>query len=191
MTKVSIREYYRQRRRLISPTEKINSSQALAQFFIDNFDYHKKNIAVYLANDNELDVQFLVEILWKKESHVFLPVINLTTQHLQFAAYSSSTMMKENQYGISEPESHLFIPPENLDIVLMPLVAFDKTGTRLGMGKGYYDKSFAFCREAQAKPVLIGVAYSCQYCDKLPVDDWDVPLASILTEKKLIMLNEK
>ncbi|MES2204590.1 MAG: 5-formyltetrahydrofolate cyclo-ligase [Pseudomonadota bacterium] len=149
------------------------------------------NIAVYLAHDGEIDLQYLIEKLWQTECAVFLPVVHADTQQLCFVRYRASTTMKKNQYGIQEPENMTeFILPEALDIVLMPLVAFDHNGARLGMGKGYYDKSFAFCRYPHIKPMLVGVAYQCQYCEMLPVDEWDVPLDGIMTEKKLILLNE-
>lgn len=190
ISKTSLRLYYRELRRLIPSTEKIISSQALRKIFIQHFDVSQKNIAVYLAQDGELDLKYLIEKLWENKANIYLPVIDCVTQQLQFAHYSSATIMKKNQYKIDEPaDIRSFIAPEKLDIVLMPLVAFDKNGTRLGMGKGFYDKAFEFCRASQHKPKLIGVAYSCQYCDKLPVEIWDVPLDGILTEKELLLFD--
>ena len=188
--KISFRQYYRHLRRQISVEQQTLASQSVAQFFFENFLEHKKNIAVYLARDGEINLQCLIEKLWKAECSVFLPVINLESQQLCFAYYFESSMMKKNHYDIDEPENVTeFIPPEELDIVLMPLVAFDDHGTRLGMGKGYYDKSFSFCRYSHAKPLLVGVAHQCQYCEALPIDEWDVPLDGVITEKKLILFN--
>jgi len=194
MTKDLIRQNYRKLRRSISSAEKTISSYAITKIIINNnnnLNFYQKKIAVYLASDGELDLRLLIEALWKNQGNVFLPVINATTQALEFSPYFPETLIKINQYGIHEPESDFFVSPEGLDVVFMPLVAFDKTGARLGMGKGYYDKSFAFCAESQIKPILIGVAYSCQCCDKLPIDHWDIPLDGILTEKEFVMFNRK
>lgn len=101
--------------------------------------------------------------------------------------------MKPNQYGISEPDipiSHQLKPIE-LDIVLMPLVAFDLNGNRLGMGGGFYDRSFSFLmrRKSNKKPRLIGVAYDFQEIETLDSDSWDVPLDAVVTESRLIKIS--
>ena len=189
--KNSIRNHYRHIRRQIPIEQKLSSAQSIAQLFLKNILPYQKNIAVYLARDGEIDLQFLIEQLWKTECSVFLPVIHADAQQLCFVRYRSSAIMKKNQYNIDEPENIAeFILPEALDIVLMPLVAFDYNGVRLGMGKGYYDKSFSFCRYPHMKPLLVGVAHQCQYCETLPTEEWDVPLDGIVTEKKLILFNE-
>lgn len=189
--KKSLREHYRQLRRQISFEQQIIAARALPAIFVKNHFYQKKNIAVYLANDGEIDLQFLIEALWQTDHLIFLPVLHPHTRELSFVRYCQSTIMKKNQYGILEPENATeSISTEKLDVVLMPLVAFDYKGTRLGMGKGYYDKSFAFCRSSSVKPMLLGVAYECQYCETLPANAWDVPLEGIMTEKKFILLGE-
>jgi len=69
----------------------------------------------------------------------------------------------------------------------MPLVAFDLTGNRLGRGGGYYDRTFAFMREKHRNhPYLLGLAYHWQQIDALPREDWDIPLAGIVTEKAIL-----
>ena len=73
-----------------------------------------------------------------------------------------------------------------LDVVIAPLVAFDESLNRLGMGGGYYDRTFAFRKRARVlrRPVLIGVAYSFQRVDRLQPENWDVPLDVVITEKE-------
>lgn len=191
--KALLRQYYRQLRRSISSGDRIIAEQACAKIIMSDsrFNFYQKNIAVYLSNDGEMELQFLIKTLWQNQNKLFLPVINATTNNLQFGLYSPTTVLKKNQYGINEPENDFLISPEALDIVFMPLVAFDKTGARLGMGKGYYDKTFTFCFQARTKPALIGVAYSCQYCDRLPIESWDVPLDGILTEKEFLFFKRE
>lgn len=190
-TKISLRHHYRHLRRQISFEQQAMTSQSIAELFFKKFLLYKKNVAVYLAQEGEVNLQCLIEKLWKTKNSVFLPVVDFDTQSLSFAKYFESSMMKKNHYGIDEPENiSTTIFPEALDVVLMPLVAFDDNGVRLGLGKGYYDKSFSFCRYPHDKPVLVGVAHQCQHCETLPTDEWDVPLDGVMTEKKLILFNE-
>jgi len=210
--KKSLRQHYRHLRRELSLEHKTFSSQVVSHIFFNHFvwiprsrsrddepvikkndeRFIKKNIAVYLAFDGEIDLHYLIEALWQTDHLIFLPALHPHTHELSFVRYCPSTIMKKNQYGILEPENATeCISPEDLDVVLMPLVAFDYKGTRLGMGKGYYDKSFAFCRSSPVKPMLVGVAYECQYCETLPANAWDVPLDGIMTEKKFILLGER
>lgn len=87
-----------------------------------------------------------------------------------------------NAFKIPEPVHQEAFSIQTLDILFTPLVAFDSTGMRLGRGKGYYDK--ALMHEKPQK--IIGIAYACQYYpDKLPHDDWDIPLDGVITEEAI------
>lgn len=186
-TKKSLRQYYRALRHQGTVNQKNSAAQSLSEIFLKNIAYAKKKIAVYVAWDSEIDLHVLIEQLWKADCQVFLPIIDVEKTSLNFIRYTPDTSMKKNQYGIDEPENRdNFISAKELDIVLMPVVAFDHKGIRLGMGKGYYDRSFSFCRTAVSKPLLIGAAYRCQQAESLPFDEWDITLDAIITENKLI-----
>src|SRR5687767_13746260 len=91
--------------------------------------------------------------------------------------------MRRNRFGIPEPTGRR-CAPQQLDLVLLPLVAFDRRGARLGMGGGFYDRTFAFLRVAgRRKPRLVGLAHHFQEVAQLPREPWDVPLAAIVTER--------
>lgn len=126
----------------------------------------------------------MITAIWQSGKKCYLPVLSSSTEKLlQFAEYTPNTQLAPNRYDILEPQAAKTIAPEQLDLVIMPLVAFDDWGNRLGMGGGYYDKTFAFLREEKNKmPVLIGLAYAMQEVSTLPADEWDVPLRGILTE---------
>ena len=106
-----------------------------------------------------------------------------------FAPYASEDTLKANRYGIPEPNCHAneWIEPHQLDLVLMPLVGFDSEGNRLGMGGGYYDRSFAFLTQPGSiqKPHLLGIAHELQRVDTLPHEAWDVPMNAVVTEQGL------
>jgi 5-formyltetrahydrofolate cyclo-ligase len=92
-----------------------------------------------------------------------------------------------NRYGIPEPASVAdgWLRGRDLDVVLAPLVAFDDTGHRLGMGGGFYDRSFGIIgrRAAWRRPFFVGLAYEFQHVDALAARRWDVPLHAVVTER--------
>jgi 5-formyltetrahydrofolate cyclo-ligase len=120
----------------------------------------------------------------------YLPVLDEKASAMTFARYQHDTPLKLNRYGINEPMAHDVIDPQKLDLVLLPLLGFDKAGHRLGMGGGFYDKTFAFlAKEARpVKPLLLGVAYAVQECDDIPTDSWDVLLDGVVIEHGVRML---
>ncbi len=114
----------------------------------------------------------------------FLPVLH--KHKLWFMPYTKHTPLATNYYGIPEPDisPHKRCPARALDLVLMPLVAFDESGNRLGMGGGFYDQTFSHKSRSQCstKPHLIGVAYELQCVAELPANWWDIGLDGIVTE---------
>ena len=142
-------------------------------------------IAGYWACNGELDPAPLLERAWALGKAVYLPV--LAGAALQFAPYRPNAPLRRNRFHITEPDLSPaeWLPPSALDLVLTPLVAFDATGTRLGMGGGFYDRSFAFRRDpacAERRPRLVGIAYEFQRVDTLIRQPWDVPLDAAATE---------
>jgi 5-formyltetrahydrofolate cyclo-ligase len=137
-----------------------------------------QKIGIYLAAKGELDLTPSIKWLWQQGHHLYAPVIQ--TEALVFCEYQQDSAMKLNQFGIPEPDTQTRLPPADLDYVLVPLVAFDKQGHRIGMGKGYYDRTFAF-RRMKEKPLLIGCGYGFQEADKIAVQAHDVSMDVILT----------
>jgi len=146
---------------------------------------------LYLANDGELPLFSVAEDIWKRKRRCLLPVIfGYRQRKLHFSDYHTDSSFKNNQYGIAEPifPRQKQLKPLSMDLVLMPLVAFDGAGNRLGMGGGYYDRSFAFLKHRRSwrRPFLVGVAYDFQQVDSLTFDRWDIPLNAIVTPTQLI-----
>src|SRR5690606_6424039 len=127
-----------------------------------------RHIALYLPNDGEIDPHLIAERAWRMGKRCYLPVLHpLRAGQLVFVRYHPDTRLYPNRFGIPEPDirHHPWLPAQYLDLVLMPLVAFDRLGGRLGMGGGFYDRSFAFKQQAWSsgrKPHLVGLAHSCQ-----------------------------
>jgi 5-formyltetrahydrofolate cyclo-ligase len=100
---------------------------------------------------------------------------------MEFYPWNVDSQLKQNRYGISEPQKTISIPLAGFDMLLMPLVAYDRNGNRLGMGSGYYDRHLEPLRDAQ-QPLRVGIAYSLQEVAQLTKNDWDIPLHAVVTE---------
>jgi len=147
-----------------------------------------QHIACYLPNDAEVDLTSLMDCAWTMGKTVYLPVISTThPDRLHFLPYAPGDTLVANGFGIPEPvsRSRQITALTRLDLVLAPLVGFDAWGNRLGMGGGFYDRTFAFLRRRQCwrKPHLWGVAFDVQQSlTELPHQHWDVPLEGVVTE---------
>ncbi len=142
-----------------------------------------QHIALYMPVGGELDVlPLLNRLLWLKR-HCYLPNLpkSLQRRKMCFSRVGSRGSWQLNRFGISEFHSLKKFPLRRLDAVILPLVAFDPAGGRLGMGGGFYDTTFSFLRlrGKWRQPKLIGAAYRFQQVDCLPLEPWDVPLDDV------------
>jgi len=147
-------------------------------------------IAVYLSEDGELDLDPLIVCARRYGKRIFLPVLRARPDRaLWFCEHRSGESLRENRFGIAEPDLRRRPPvrPWGLDLILMPLVGFDATGNRLGMGGGFYDRTLAYLnrRAHWRRPVLLGVAHECQRLERLDQHPWDIPLNGVITEEGL------
>ena len=141
-----------------------------------------KNVALYSAVKKEIDLRQLLLINEPNKKCFYLPKIALNNT-LAFVPVDKSTKFISNKYAILEPDVDMSskVNLSDLDIVFVPLVAFDAKKHRIGMGGGYYDRALANNQGA----LLIGVAYSSQQQDFIANDAWDVALDMIITEDKI------
>ncbi|UTF59236.1 5-formyltetrahydrofolate cyclo-ligase [Gilvimarinus sp. DA14] len=188
-----LRRQLRQRRRSLPPSAQRRAGQALIQQ-LQNHPWltNTKKVALYWPADGELDPRPLAKRLWRAGVKCYLPVLHpWQKRQLWFTPFTPATRFRRNRFGIAEPIAHQSAPlsARHLDLVLTPLVGFDRTGGRLGMGGGFYDTTFAFKRRTpgHSKPKLIGLAHSCQEVEKLPLEPWDIPLDAVVTEREVIV----
>lgn len=188
MTPAQLRNHMRQQRRALPAHVREQYSRQLATRFAKTRLFrNSRHIACYMAADGEADLAPLMQRAWQMGKTVYLPVLNGPhKQSLFFAPYQEGDVMDLNRYRIPEPAvpARERVMARELDLVLTPLVAFDGLGNRMGMGAGYYDRTFAYLQHRQywLRPRLMGVAYSFQQVDRLPAQPWDVPLFGIITE---------
>ena len=181
------RQTLRQARNNLSHSTQQEASQALIEqyaTFIKQLDLTPSRVALYISNDGEISPQLLCHQLWSQGISTYLPILD--KQALRFNLYNQDSQWQDNRFGIPEPVNGQVLAGQELDIVFMPLVGFDRQGGRLGMGGGFYDRTFEGKNPTQT-PLLIGLAHDCQEVDKLPIESWDIPLNGILTPTKIIL----
>jgi 5-formyltetrahydrofolate cyclo-ligase len=188
MDRKSIRKSMRQLRNKLSQTEQRLAAEQLRRTIQRHLLFRRHaRVALYLPNDGEIDPRPLIKTLRKRRIRCYLPVLHpIRKKHLWFFRFSEDTKMQTNRFGIKEPCIRYGekIPPWTLSAAFFPLVAFDRKGGRLGMGGGFYDRTFAKKASRLYNNVkLIGLAHHFQEVDELPIEPWDVPLSAIATDK--------
>lgn len=198
MDRQQIRQQIRQQRRELTDDERQLASHRLCdQIARSSLFKISKRIAFYIPSDGEMDLLPLLDYAWQCKKKCFLPVLGPNkTRRLWFLPVTPDTLLVSNRYGIPEPEhprKQRCFKPISLDLILMPLVAFDMQGNRLGMGGGFYDRtlSFLLSRKIWNKPYLMGTAYAFQEIPGLEQQKWDVPLHSIATDNGIFELSAK
>ncbi|POT56674.1 5-formyltetrahydrofolate cyclo-ligase [Citrobacter amalonaticus] len=182
-----IRQMIRQRRRALTPRQQINFGQQAANRMLAYPPVMMAHtVAVFLSFDGELDTQPLIEQLWRAGKRVYLPVLHpFSPGNLLFLHYHPRSELVVNRLKIQEPKLDVrdVLPLSQLDVLITPLVAFDGTGQRLGMGGGFYDRTLQNWQQHRIQPV--GYAHDCQLVEKLPVEEWDIPLPAVVTPSKI------
>lgn len=184
---LQLRRSLRRRRRQITHFQQRKAARWIKHRVADLSEWQgARRVALYLASDGEIDPSLLMRLAWHQHKQVFLPVLHpFKAGRMLFMPVSSSTTFRRNRWGIREPRLKLSacIPATMLDLVLLPLVAFDREGRRMGMGKGFYDRAFALRQSGRKKPVLIGLGHSCQEVASGEIIEaaWDVRLDKLVT----------
>lgn len=178
-----IRKEIRQKRRALTAEQQAHfAEQAAARMLGFAPVVEAKSVAVFLSFDGELDTRPLIEGLWRAGKQVYLPVLHpFSPGNLLFLRYLPDSLLATNRLKILEPALDVrhVLPLDRLDVLITPLVAFDRTGQRLGMGGGFYDRTLQNWRAHGFLPV--GYAHDCQQVESLPVQEWDIPLPVVVT----------
>ncbi len=186
--KAQLRRDMRQRRRALSKTQQLQAGHNLCLILRRHPAlWRARHIACYLPFDGEIDTTPIIAELLQRKKKVYLPVLH--GNRLRFARYHHSRTMYRNRYNISEPHAHgEQLKPWAMQLIMLPLVAFDADGRRLGMGAGFYDRTLAFTRYLPRlrKPVLMGLAHDLQQTAALANEQWDIDLDWIVTDREAL-----
>ena len=186
--KKQLRNQARRNRRALTGQQRTQASERICQRIALSKSFRNAGrIALYLPMDGEVDCLPLLEAAMGDGKQVFLPQLpGRYPRAMNFARLDAGTLLEPGPLGTIQPArgTRIAASPRHLDLVITPLAAFDPRGNRIGMGAGYYDRTFAFLahRRHWISPRLVGVAFECQKFPSVPTDSWDVPLWSIVTE---------
>ncbi len=194
-TSVSARRLLRRARRAIPPRQQRRHAELVARILRRNrIDQGARRIAAYWPSDGELDPRPLVQAAIARGKVTYLPVLrrrfgSTHGEALWFVRFVPGQRLYPNRFDIPEPKArgrHLRLP-QQLDLILVPLVGFDADANRIGMGGGYYDRTLAYLKARQhwRRPRLIGLAHECQRLPRIEPAPWDVPLDAVVTEVRL------
>lgn len=183
--KQQIRTYYRTLRDTITPVQAESMGTQIANNLLSLPLVQQAGVVMgYSSFNSEVPTQKLLERLLAKRYTVVLPTTNLELQTMDAVRIDGLDELKPGNYGIAEPvsEPDNTLKPSLIDIVLLPGLAFDRKGHRIGYGKGYYDRFLPRCPNA----VRIGLAYDIQVTQALPFEPHDLPVHLIVTQKEVI-----
>lgn len=189
LTKTSLRRHFRKLRRNLPPPVQTAHANAIARSFVaSSLLLARDRIGVFMSADGEPDTAPLIDRLWKIQKVVALPVIRRLSARLEFYRFEPGDCLVDGDFNIPvPPEGALHLPLLSLDLLLMPLVAFDHAGSRLGMGGGFYDRTLSTLPDSM-RPLLIGIAHACQESSEpLPRSAHDIALDGVITETGLHM----
>ena len=187
-TRDTLRSSLREKRQELSPEQQKTAAGSLFGMLRNqNFFRVAQRIAFYQVAGGEIDPRMLLDLALSEGKSCFLPIIQQDNpEFVSFAPYDANTELVPNKWGIAEPSTSEVISPTNFDVVFVPLVGFSKDCFRLGMGKGFYDRTFSFkIFNRSSSPMLVGLAHESQLVDSFPLESWDVRLDAVATERHI------
>lgn len=189
--KRSLRRELRQRRRVLSDLQQQQAARRIVRRMMCNEGWlWTSSMAAYWPADGELDPRPLLMRAQQQGKATYLPVLR-PGQRLVFCRWQAGDTLIPNGYGIPEPRYGRPRPAWSLGMILLPLVGFDRSGGRLGMGGGFYDRTLAqIIGAAPRRPLLVGLAHACQEVPEIPLESWDCPVDAVLTDREWISVRE-
>jgi 5-formyltetrahydrofolate cyclo-ligase len=185
----AMRRAMRRQRRNLAPAARARAARSFARIAAAAHLLRPgMRVAAYLAFDAEADAAQVIALARHRSCELFLPAITSRRRSvMRFIRYTSDTHLRRNVFGILEPPrtaTHSLAPLQ-LDLIFMPLVAFDDSGSRLGSGAGYYDRCLQHLHAERGwrRPKLIGIGYEFQRVTQLLSQRWDIPLDGVITER--------
>lgn len=183
MLKEELRQIYKQKRILLSEDERQKRSLLIANQSLKLPIWDKEYYHLFLPIEkfNEVDTYLFINILWGKNKKIILSRTDFCENKLTHFLFIENTIIKENKWGIPEPLNGEEISPKSIDVVFIPLLAFDNQGNRVGYGKGFYDNFLSECREDVLR---VGVSFFPSEEKIIDVLQTDISLQYCITPEK-------
>jgi 5-formyltetrahydrofolate cyclo-ligase len=189
--KRDLRKVFRERLNLLTGEERILYDSLIHEslLYLPEF-IQAQTVMTYLSFSGEVNTFCLAKSVLEQGKNLIVPRVqsdprNLIPCHI----ISLEGRLIPNQYGILEPDVNHYrpVPPGNIDLHVIPGLAFDRKGYRLGHGGGYYDR---FLTQISRHAFTVGLCYNCQMLESIPIDSWDIPVQCIITEKEILHIEE-
>lgn len=183
MMKKEIRRRMKNLRTMLSESEKEEAALRVFQTLEKNAAFLMADrILMYHSLPDELTTHRFLQ-KWGAEKRFFLPRVNGV--NLEILPYNPATLAV-GAYDIEEPEGDTLVDPASIEVIIVPAVAYDRSGMRLGRGKGFYDRLLA-----ETKATKIGIGYDFQLYDTLPAEPHDIPMDIVITESEVIVIDKR
>lgn len=183
LTKNQLRKQFKVKRNNYNSSLLIDYNNKIFDKVISFIRKHScKNIFIYVSKNNEVDTKKIIRYLLNNKYNVIVPKSDFNNNEIIPVQINSLKDLKESKFGLLEPVNDNMFEPDNLDVIFIPGIVFDKSGYRIGYGKGFFDR---FLNNSVNK-LKIGLAYSFQILKNIPADKYDIKLDGIICENGLI-----
>ena len=181
-----LRQQYRAARRALPHFQQYAQAKRLSATLKRCSEFNRaKLIASYLSNDGEIDPALIHQIAWSLGKRIYLPVPT-KNKSLRFVPFTRHTPLISGAWGIKQPRCAARIASKvSLDLILVPLVVFDRSGNRLGRGGGYYDRFLTYTKRKRQGLKSLGLSHALQQVKKVPTEKWDVTLSGVVTPRQV------
>jgi 5-formyltetrahydrofolate cyclo-ligase len=188
MFKADLRKIYLAKQKKLSAFERKQKSEQIIERFFSGFDLSKidsLHCFLPIERTNEIDTKLIFQNVWREFPHIetLVPRIDFQTNEIENLKFTSETKLVKNAWQILEPSHDEMVETEKIDLVLVPLLCFDRKGFRVGYGKGFYDKFLKNCR---ADCLKIGLSYFEPVAEITDAQEFDVRLDFCITPEKIV-----
>lgn len=183
------------RRRILNERKNINivkkkemDNKILGKLYDSEYYRKSKKIFIYVSFDSEINTRGIISKALMENKKIYVPRTEFKTRIMDSVEIKSLDNLVESEYGILEPSiSEPHIDPNELDLIIVPGVGFDRQGGRMGYGAGFYDRYFSKINKDNIKKIMkVALAYEFQTLEKVPMNDQDIPVDCIITENEVI-----
>ena len=185
--KEALRAANLERRRALAEEERQSAGRDMGIFFKSFAPFKSRSCCAYLSHDNEIPTRHLIRVAFAWNAACAVPAWDAETKTYQLYAFHTQTKLVKGRHGIREPENRVLVSVASMRLLLIPGVAFDTAGNRVGHGKGYYDLLLA---QAAPHAIKVGVCYDWQISPvPIPAEPHDIPVDFLLTNRRVHCCN--